>query len=72
LSINSEEDMKQEMAEPFENPVDYNSSGVQKLIWIIENEYKINKQANYNLNVLTGEIKISYVAPVINPEGFAK
>ncbi len=46
--------MKQEMAEAFENPVDYNSSGVQKLIWIIENEYKINKQANYNLNVLTG------------------
>lgn len=72
LSVNSEEEMKQEMAEAFENPVDYNSSGVQKLIWIIENEYKINKQANYNLNVLTGEIKISYVAPVINPEGFAK
>ncbi len=70
LYVDSEDEMKEEMTEAFENPFDYSIYGVKKLVWIIENEYKVNRYVNYVIDVSTKEIKMTYIDPVITVEGF--
>jgi len=69
LFVDSEEEMKSEMAEALENPVAYNDA-IKKLKWIIASEYGVEEKANYDLNVLTGQTKIRHLNPFLPPEGF--
>lgn len=69
LYVNSEEQMKSEMAIALDNPVAYNYE-VKRLKWIIASEYGIEERVNYDLNVLTGEVKIEYLKPFLPIEGF--
>lgn len=69
LYVNTEEEMKAEMAEALENPLS-DIESVKKLKWIIASEYKVEERVNYDLNVLTGEIKINHLDPLLPEDGF--